>query len=357
MTVEALVVQSPAPCWVLGLPIDCLTEEEARVRILAAAHNRTRLVFATPNLDFLVEANKDAAFRDAILDCDLSLADGMPVVWLGRMVGAPVPMRVAGSSLLDALIEDPGERGLRIFFFGGNKGMARAASEALDAKGGKATSAGWLDPGFVSVDEMSTPETIARINGSRADFLVVALGARKGHAWIAKNAPHLDIPVISHLGAAIGFVAGLTKRAPRLVQLAGMEWAWRMVMEPRLVHRYSRDFMFLLRALLRSVLPIMTGRIRAANRSDISITKVDGRLVISGALMASTLRELEMIVAEKLEELVCIDLSAVTAADSRSLGYLYDLVWRKGRRKMTVRIDDGSPLLPILRAHSAKCLG
>ena len=87
---------------------------------------------------------------------------------------------------------------------------------------------GWICPGFGTVEEMSADRLIEAINASGADFLVVALGARKGQIWLARNQKRLTIPVRAHLGATIHFEAGTLKRAPLPLQRLGLEWLWRL---------------------------------------------------------------------------------------------------------------------------------
>jgi N-acetylglucosaminyldiphosphoundecaprenol N-acetyl-beta-D-mannosaminyltransferase len=102
---------------------------------------------------------------------------------------------------------------------------------------------------------MSDDRIIQRINASGADFLVVALGARKGQAWIERNRARLAVPVISHLGAVLNFVAGTVKRAPSWMQRIGLEWLWRVKEEPALWVRYFRDGLALLGLFTTRVLP------------------------------------------------------------------------------------------------------
>lgn len=349
-----------APWWIFGLPFDCVTLGEARRRILDAVRTRTRLVFATPNLDFLREASRDGAFRDMILRCGLSLADGAPVVWLGRLLGVPVPMRVAGSSLLDALVQDPGEQGLKVFFFGGDPGLARAASEALDAGRGKATSVGWYDPGFTPLDQMSTPEIIDGINASEADLLVVALGARKGHAWIERNAAALQVPVISHLGAAIGFVSGRTRRAPRFLQAVGMEWAWRMAAEPRLVARYAGDLLFLCKVLLGAAILLARGKFRRAAQGRLHIRmEVEqgvARMILGGGMSARELPRLAEHLSRVSVPRIILDVDALSSVDSAVIGYFYQLRFREPALNVTLSCRPDSPFAGELTLHRAGCL-
>lgn len=261
MQVEAPAAEGLAPpdfqrdvhC-LLGLPIDAIDLAEAQRRIRAAAAARLPCFMSTPNVNFVIESRSDEAFRNAVLHSDLSVADGMPLVWLGRLVGIPVRERVAGANLFEAL-ESGGDKPLRVYFFGGPDGVAEAAGRRLERGARGLVCAGYDSPGFGSVEEMSGAETIARINASGADLLIVSLGARKGQAWIERNRARLDVPVISHLGAVLHFAAGTVARAPAWMQKAGLEWLWRIKEQPALWRRYLGDGLALAKLLLVRVLP------------------------------------------------------------------------------------------------------
>ncbi len=123
------------PCWLFGMPFDIATLEQVRSRIFAAVDDRQQLIFATPNVNFLSRASSDHRFREDLLRVGLSLADGMPIVWMGRLLGAPIAERIAGSDLLESLIIEPGPRPVRVFFFGGVRGAADAAMQAVNEAG------------------------------------------------------------------------------------------------------------------------------------------------------------------------------------------------------------------------------
>lgn len=246
---------------VAGLPFDVVTTSEAVNRVSSAIQQQQRLFFSTPNLNFLVMALQDEAFRQSVLASGLSLADGMPVVWLSRLQGTPVPERVAGSTVFELLRAGAGQssmgRPIKVYFFGGPPGVAEKASAVLNAEhaqgGGHMVGVGAFCPGFGSVADMSTPELIAAINASGADFLVVALGAKKGQAWIMHNLDRLTVPVVSHLGAVVNFVAGTVERAPLRWQRWGLEWLWRIRQEPALFKRYWSDGWGLLHLIPKAI--------------------------------------------------------------------------------------------------------
>lgn len=238
----------------LGLPFDAVDMAAAVARVRSATVGGKPCFLSTPNLNFLIACRDDAEFRDSVINSDLSIADGMPLVWIARLLDLPIRRRVAGSSLFEELQQDA-EGPLSVFFFGGAPGVAERACERLNAESRGLCCVGYECPGFGSVDDMSSAETIDRINSSGADFVVVALGARKGQAWIESNRHRLAAPVVSHLGAVINFVAGSVSRSPAWMQRRGLEWLWRIREEPGLWRRYARDGLGLLRLLATRVLP------------------------------------------------------------------------------------------------------
>ncbi|MEO0700216.1 MAG: WecB/TagA/CpsF family glycosyltransferase, partial [Pseudomonadota bacterium] len=228
---------------ILGMPLDNVTLDEAARLVEQAVETRTRLSFVTPNVNWLVRALKDKETMRQIINADLSLADGAPVVWLAKQLGMPLRERVAGADLYERLRSDTDQnaRPIRIFFFGGREGAAEAAGRTVERENGRLICAGWHNPGFGDVESMSTPDIRSKINAARADFIIVSLGAAKGQAWIEHNLAHLDAPVIAHLGAVVDFAAGTIRRAPGWVSRAGLEWIWRIFAEPALWRRYWND--------------------------------------------------------------------------------------------------------------------
>jgi N-acetylglucosaminyldiphosphoundecaprenol N-acetyl-beta-D-mannosaminyltransferase len=197
---------------------------------------------------------KDESFRDSVIQSDMSVADGMPLIWLARLLEIPLPERVAGASMFDSLRVDPTSK-IKVYFFGGPPGIAEKACQRLNENGGEFKCVGHMSPGFGTIEEMSSDSIIEHINSSEADFLVVALGAKKGNAWIQSNFFRLTVPVVSHLGAVINFIAGSVSRSPTWMQHVGLEWLWRIKEEPYLWRRYFSHGVALIPLLLFNVLP------------------------------------------------------------------------------------------------------
>ncbi len=239
---------------ICGLPFDAVDMSKTRSLLRDAKFKQISCFLSTPNLNFLAFAQDDDDFRNSVIHSDIVIADGMPIVWMAKMLGIPVPERVAGSSMFEAFRTE-WRRKMTVYFFGGPDGVAEQASKLINASGGGLNCVGYFSPGFGSLEDMSSQEIIDNINASGADFLVVALGAKKGQAWIVKNQSRIKLPLVSHLGAVINFQANRLKRAPEWFQKMGMEWAWRIKEEPHLWKRYWNDGKFFLRFLVSKIAP------------------------------------------------------------------------------------------------------
>jgi N-acetylglucosaminyldiphosphoundecaprenol N-acetyl-beta-D-mannosaminyltransferase len=238
----------------LGLPFDAVNMADTIKIVRKAVTHRTPCFISTPNLNFLIACRSDSQLRASVINSDLSIADGMPLVWIARFLGIPIRERVPGSGLFEALRNSTLER-LSVYFFGGPNGVAKMACGALNAEPSGMSCTGFASPGFGSIEDMSSDAAIAAINASNADFLLVSLGAKKGQAWIEHNRAQISVPVISHLGAVVNFVAGTIKRAPSSVQRVGLEWLWRIKEEPGLWRRYFSDGLMFIQLLATRVIP------------------------------------------------------------------------------------------------------
>lgn len=244
---------------VQGLMCDVVTMEQAMQRIIASIKEGRRCNIATPNANFLRMSRSDPNFRDAVLASDLSVIDGMPLVWFARALGIAVPHRICGSDLFDALMRRTSDR-IGAFFFGATDDIGRRVRERLDEGTSGVRCTGVYSPGFGSVESMSDPGIIDTINQASPDLLIVSVGARKGLLWLNRNEHLLSSPVICNLGATINFVAGSVKRANIFFQRHGIEWLWRIKEEPALWKRYALDLTTLISVLVGQILPCLVMR-------------------------------------------------------------------------------------------------
>ena len=313
---------------VLGLPFDAVTVAQAEALIRRAISRRQRCFVSTPNLNFAVACLGDEEFRASVLQSDLSLADGWPIVAIARVAGADLPERVAGSTLFERLLESTQRPPVSVYFFGGPQGAARAACERLNSRPSGIACAGFDMPGFGSVEEMSSDERIGRLNSAGPDFVVVALGARKGQAWIQRNLERIEAPVVSHLGAVVNFVSGSVSRAPRWLQRVGFEWLWRIKEEPALWQRYARDGVALVRVLATRVLPVALapspGRSAATPRVAYAPQTDRSTLTLGGCLERANLEPLRAALTDHAQRRrpISLDLRAVAWLDASAIALL-----------------------------------
>src|SRR5207248_586315 len=200
-------------------------------------------------------------FRESLLMSDLCPADGMPLVWIARLLGIPLRERLSGSDIFQALKSRVIARELTAFFLGGADGVALTLSKKLNQEAGGMKCVGVLNPGFGSVDDMSSDAVIESINSSNADLLTVFLSAEKGQGWLLKNHERLKIPFRAQFGATINLQAGSVKRAPVFMRKLGFEWLWRIKEEPYLWRRYWNDGVGLFSVLVACVLPLALGNL------------------------------------------------------------------------------------------------
>ncbi len=347
----------------LGLPVDAATVDRAVAEIDAAVRTGHKLSFVTPNVNWLVRVLKDSAARREVLEADLSFIDGAPLVAMARMLGVPAPSRVAGADIFEALRRRPGfgARRTRVFFFGGRDGAGAAAVEALDKEQGGVEAVGCLNPGFGDVETMSAPEIIAEINAARPDFVIVALGAAKGQAWIDRNKDRLDAPVIAHLGAVVDFTAGGVARAPEMIKKLGLEWLWRIKEEPALWRRYFADGAALVGIVVRRLAPQLLA-LRHRSNLGVAAATVDIRrgalrttIVLSGAFTSASLaaaRKAFRSAAASGSDIV-LDFSAMAEFDRSFLGLVLMLEKHVARGGRTLYVDGATARhRTILRANA-----
>lgn len=336
----------PSPSWLrerlhtfLGLPFDLVTVDETCRKVFNAVASQQRLFLTTPNVNFVVACSRNAVFRNSVIDSDWVVVDGMPLVWLGRWLGLPVPERVAGSSVFERLQCTPpavGQQKLRVYFFGGPPGAAGDAADKMNVDTAGMVCVGHASPGFGTVESMSTVELIDQINAAQADFLVVALGAEKGQAWIQRNRERLNVPVISHLGAVVNFAAGGLRRAPGGWQRTGFEWLWRIKEEPNLWRRYAKDAWGLCRLIMAQVVPCKWHRVvsqfnkRGQHKAVMLVTREKQRVSIhlQGAWLCQKSDFLKARLVSLVNETrpVRLDFSKLQDIDAKILGDIFMLL-------------------------------
>jgi len=215
--------------------IDVLTLPGALEAIDALASRDGGAVF-TPNVDHIVTADSNPALREAYASADLALADGQWVVWASRLLGTPLPEKISGSDLILPLARMAAARKRSMYLLGGAPGAAEVAAARLERE----TSVRVCGFDAPRID-LSAPDdpVVQRIAAAKPAIVLVALGAPKQEIWIHRHLDRLRPAVLLGVGATLDFLAGRVRRATPWISAAGLEWGFRLALEPRrLARRY-----------------------------------------------------------------------------------------------------------------------
>jgi N-acetylglucosaminyldiphosphoundecaprenol N-acetyl-beta-D-mannosaminyltransferase len=229
----------------LGTPIDDITMDEALdvIEAMVVDGRRSGRVHqvATVNVDFVVNAVADDGLRAILRSTDLSIPDGMGIVWGARLVRTPIRERTAGADLVPALARRAAAAGWRLCLFGGAPGVAERAAGVLREQAPDLDVVVGPAP-MVGADGTMDPAFVDEVRAIDADVIGVALGNPKQERWIAAYGAKVGAPVCIGIGGTLDFLTGATRRAPMWMQRAGLEWIHRVLSEPRrLVGRYAHD--------------------------------------------------------------------------------------------------------------------
>lgn len=216
----------------LGCPFDAITED-ATVQLVfdwMKEPERKSHHIITVNVAILMMAKDDPKLRDAIDKADLVVVDGKPLVWTAKWLDAAVPEKVSGVDLMRRLLEEGDRRGLRLFLLGTTQERLDVLERVIRARYPGVTIAGTRNGYFKAPDYPAVTEMIRE---AKADLLLVGMPAPFKEIWCEEQREALATPAILGVGGAFDVMAGFVPRAPRLMQEAGMEWFWRLAMEPR----------------------------------------------------------------------------------------------------------------------------
>jgi N-acetylglucosaminyldiphosphoundecaprenol N-acetyl-beta-D-mannosaminyltransferase len=237
---------------VLGCPLDVVTMDQAVARCEQAIASRRYLQHMSVNAAKLVALRDDPEMRRMITPCGLITADGQSVVWAARLLGARLPERVAGIDLMTRLLEAAEAKDYGVYVLGARRSVLDTALARLRERYPRLTVVGSRD-GYYADDEAA--DICEEIRASGADILFVAMSSPRKEFFLGESGSSLGVPFAMGVGGSVDVIAGLTRRAPRLLQRAGLEWAYRLAQEPRrLARRYvttnARFFWMVLRALV-----------------------------------------------------------------------------------------------------------
>jgi N-acetylglucosaminyldiphosphoundecaprenol N-acetyl-beta-D-mannosaminyltransferase len=228
-------VSSTTRAELLDLPFDAETMHGAVDRCIAWCDGpRASHTVITANSGILCLMRSDRALRRACEAGDLILADGMSVVWTSRMTGQDFPERVSGVDLMARLLEAGAPRGLSAYFLGAKAEVVTRLAEVCRERFPGLRVAGYRD-GYFRPDHDAA--IVEEIRAARPHFLFVGMPTPFKEVWCERHRARLDVPVIMGVGGSFDVLAGFVRRAPPWMQRIGMEWSWRLLMEPRKMWR------------------------------------------------------------------------------------------------------------------------
>lgn len=235
---------------VLNTPVHAVDRQQALTLCRAYMFEDRLHQIATTNPEFVMTAQRDDVFRQALLQADLCIPDGIGLIYASRWMGCPLPARVAGSELIIDLCRMAAGEGWRPFFLGAGPGVAERTAEIMQGRFPALQVAGVFGgtPLLRHNDDI-----LSRVNDSGANMLFVAYGAPQQDKWIARNKERMPaVRLAMGVGGAFDFIGGRAQRAPLWMQRSGLEWLHRLLREPWRWRRMMALPHFALKVLLTS---------------------------------------------------------------------------------------------------------
>jgi N-acetylglucosaminyldiphosphoundecaprenol N-acetyl-beta-D-mannosaminyltransferase len=233
---------------ILGLPVSAITYAEWIDLITDWITSGRPHHVCTINPEMIMIAQSDPNFHNILSRADLTVPDGVGLLWAARHIGKPLPERVTGSDGVPLIAAEAAKRGWKLYLLGAAPGVADKAAEVLRTRHPDLQIVG-IYGGSPSAEEEDA--IVERINAADADILFVAYGAPNQDKWIARNLPRLRVKMAMGVGGSLDFVAGVIPRAPQTFQRFGLEWLYRLYLQPWRIVRMMRLPRFMLAVLLR----------------------------------------------------------------------------------------------------------
>ena len=185
----------------------------------------------------IVEGHKSQKFKEIINSAEISLMDGMSLVFLGRLMGFSIKERIAGPDLMKECLKFSSNKGYTNFFLGGADHTLEKLLDATSSNLPKLKVVGVYSPPFREFTVEDDKKIIEAINQKKPNILWVAFDLKKQEEWIYRHRKEIESPVVIGVGAAFKFISGEVKRVPKWIGNMGLEWLWRLFHEPKKIWR------------------------------------------------------------------------------------------------------------------------
>ena len=222
---------------VLGCELDRLGFDEVVARCEEVIDGHDFAQHMAINAAKLVEMHRDIRLLEIVQACELVTADGQAVVWASRLLGDPLPERVAGIDLMEALFERSEAKGYRVYVLGAEQAVLERAMARARMRWPRLELAGYQHGYFDAADDVRVARDIRE---AKPDVLFVAMSSPRKEYFLGEHGRGVGASLVMGVGGSIDVMAGVTRRAPRLMQRLGLEWLFRLAQEPRrLLRRYA----------------------------------------------------------------------------------------------------------------------
>ena len=214
------------------LGVDVFSVGMGRLLDICEEHidSKRGLLLGIVNVAKLVNCRKNVGLRRSLMEADIVLADGLPIIWLSRMLGDPLPERVTGIDIMYELLKEANKKPYRIYFLGARPEVLQKMIRTIQKDYPGIPIAGYRDGYFDKDDEQSIAEDI---RNSRADILFVGISSPKKENFLRNWRNFMDVPICHGVGGSFDVLAGVTNRAPLWMQKCSLEWLYRLIQEPR----------------------------------------------------------------------------------------------------------------------------
>ncbi len=231
---------------IFGVRIDVVTDETAYQRFeKLIADEGVKMIF-TPNPEFIMKAQEDDVFFEALSQADLVIPDGIGLIIASKIHKLGLSQRVTGVEMMTRILEHCNRSGKSIYLLGGKPGVAEMASRRIQDQFPHLLVKGYQDGYY---DQSLAYKVVDDINEKKPDVVFVGLGSPRQEIWISKNKKILNTHVAMGVGGAIDVFAGTVKRAPKWTQSLGIEWLYRLIKQPSRFRRMLVLPKFLLKVL------------------------------------------------------------------------------------------------------------
>lgn len=229
----------------MNTEIDNLTMNETLIEIDKLIRLNECAYVVTPNVDHIVQLERDEELKRVYENASLILADGKPLIWISKFYKTPIKEKISGSDLFPKVCDLAAKKGFTMYLLGAAEGVAAKAAKNLMQKYKGLNIVGTYSPPFgFEKDKKELDKIKEQIQKVHPDILIVGLGCPKQEKFMYHHCNELGVPISFGLGASIDFEAGNIKRAPKWMSEHGLEWLYRIIQDPkRLAKRYLVDDM------------------------------------------------------------------------------------------------------------------